>query len=109
VRTECGATGTVAFLYQTAQAVHQLRKEAGNQKEKDKLDHESKQNISTTLTSLSALKQKKPDGYWLFLSLQSSQQELLEHDLVVCGCLHQRGVENDKQRQASSSCGVTSY
>jgi len=72
VRTECGATGTVA-LYQTAQCNSREKKQA-IKKAKDKLDRESK-NISTTLTSLSALKRKKPDGYWLF-SPQSSQQEL---------------------------------
>jgi len=72
VRTECGATGIVA-LYQTAQRNSREKKQA-IKKVKDKLERESK-NISTTLTSLSALKWKKPDGYWLF-TLQSSQQEL---------------------------------
>jgi len=72
VRTECGATGIVA-LYQTAQCNDQLKRQE-IKKAKDKLQCESK-NISTTLTSLSALKQKKPNGYWFF-SLQSSQQEL---------------------------------
>ena len=72
VRTEFGATGTVA-LYQTAQHNSQLNQQA-IKKSKDKLECESK-NISTALTSLCALKRKKPDGYWLF-SLQSSQQEL---------------------------------
>jgi len=63
----------IVALYQTAQHNSQEKKQA-IKKAKNKLDHESK-NISTTLTSLLALKQKKPDGYWLF-SLQSSQQEL---------------------------------
>ena len=60
-------------MYQTAQRNDRLKKQE-IKKAKDKLECESK-TISTTLTSLSALKQKKPNGYWLF-SLQSSQQEL---------------------------------
>ena len=43
-------------------------------KAKDKLDCESK-DISTTLTVLAALRQKKPESYWVF-SMASSQQEL---------------------------------
>jgi len=39
-----------------------------------KLDRASKA-ISTTLTLLAALKQKKPDAYWVF-SFASSQQEM---------------------------------
>jgi len=72
VQTECGATGIVA-LHQTAARNSRLNKQT-IKKAKDRLDRESK-NISTTLTSLAALKHKKPHTYWEF-SLRSSQQEL---------------------------------
>jgi len=64
-----------ALLPCTGQCSTTVKKRSRQSKKaKDKLEHES-ENISTTLTSLMALKRKKPDGYWLF-SLQSSQQEL---------------------------------
>jgi len=72
VRTECGATGLVA-LHQTTLRNSRINKQT-LKKTKDKLERESK-NISTTLTALAALKQKKPDAYW-DVSLRSSQQEL---------------------------------
>ncbi len=72
VRTECGATGFIA-LYQTEQRNIRLNKQE-NKKLIDKLERERK-NISTTLTSLAAVKEKRPDAYWVF-SLQSSQLEL---------------------------------
>ncbi len=72
VRTECGATGTIA-LYQTEQRNTRLSRQA-IKKSIDKLERERK-NISTTLTLLAALKQKRPDAYWIFTS-QSSQSEL---------------------------------
>jgi len=72
VRTECGATGLVALQQTTQRNNHQSKQAI--KKAKDKLERESK-NIATTLTSLAALKQKKPEAYWVF-SLQSSQQEL---------------------------------
>jgi len=73
VRTECGATGIMAF-HQTSLQNNQQNKQALKQAQ-SKLDQESK-NITTTLTSLAALKQKKPDAYWMF-SLASSQLELI--------------------------------
>jgi len=72
VRTECGATAIIA-LQQTTLRNNRLNQQALKQA-KSKLDRESK-NISTTLTSLAALKQKKADAYWIF-NLGSSQQEL---------------------------------
>ncbi len=72
VRTECGATGIVA-LHQTEQHNDHMNRQA-IKKAKDKLKRESK-NISTTLTVLATLKQKRPNAYWVF-SLQSSQLEL---------------------------------
>jgi len=77
VRTKCGATGLVA-LHQTSLCDNRLSKIA-IKKAKDKLGRESK-NILTMLTSLVALKQKKPDLYWIF-TLQSSQQEL---SMIIC-------------------------
>jgi len=73
VRTECGATGLVA-LHQTSLVCNNQLNNIAIKKAKDKLGRESK-NISTMLTSLAALKQKKPDLYWIFTP-QSSQQEL---------------------------------
>jgi len=72
VRTECGATGIMA-LHQTSLQNSRQNKQALKQA-RSKLDRESK-NITTTLTSLAALKRKKPDAYWMF-SLASSQLEL---------------------------------
>jgi len=56
-------------------------------KAKDKLEHESK-NITMTLTSLAALKQKRPDAYWVF-SFQSSQLEL---SMLLCLLAPQSGM-----------------
>ncbi len=72
VRTEGGANGLVA-LYQTEQRNTRLSKQA-LQQSRTRLNRESK-NISTTLTLLASLKQKKPESYWVF-SLASSQQEM---------------------------------
>jgi len=93
VRTECGATGIVA-LYQTSLRNSRINQQALKQS-KSKLDRESK-NISTTLTSLAALKRKKPDNYWVF-SLGSSQQELT---MILCLSAPESGVlSKGKQEQ----------
>ena len=60
-------------LHQTEQHNDHINRQA-IKKAKDKLEQESK-NISTTLTVLATLKQKRPNAYWMF-SLQSSQLEL---------------------------------
>jgi len=72
VRTERGANGLVA-LYQTEQRNNRLSKQA-QQQARTRLNRESK-NITTTLTLLASLKQKKPESYWVF-SLASSEQEM---------------------------------
>jgi len=72
VRTERGANGLVA-LYQTERRNNRLSKQA-LQQARTRLNRESK-NIATTLTLLAALKQKRPDSYWVF-SIASSQQEM---------------------------------
>jgi len=60
-------------LHQTAQRNNHLKQQE-LKTARGKLDRESKA-ISTTLTLLAALKQKKPDAYWVF-SFASSQQEM---------------------------------
>jgi len=73
VRTECGANGIMA-LQQTAQRNNRLKQQE-LKTARGKLNRESKA-ISMTLTLLAALKQKKPDAYWVF-SFASSQQEMM--------------------------------
>jgi len=60
-------------LQQTAQRNNHLKQQE-LKTARAKLDRESK-GISMTLTLLAALKQKKPDTYWVF-SFASSQQEM---------------------------------
>jgi len=59
-------------LHQTAQRNTCLNKQA-IKKAKDKLNREGK-GISTALTLLALLKQKKPDAYWFFLWCQLNKR-----------------------------------